>query len=54
MQVFASLFANESEMGLLTRLTSSQKGNPVHLNSGMFQRLLKCVFSQRSAVTGIE
>ena len=43
-----TLYVYESQMGLLTRLASSQKGASVLLESGIFQRLSEmAVFSQR-------
>jgi len=43
-----TLYVYESQMGLLTRLASSQKGALVLLESGIFQRLSEmAVFSQR-------
>lgn len=43
-----TLYVYESQMGLLTRLASSQKGALVLLESGIFQRLSEMsVFSQR-------
>ena len=43
-----TLYVYESQMGLLTRLASSQKGALVLLESGTFQRLSEMtVFSQR-------
>lgn len=47
-----TLYVYESQMGLLTRLASSQKGALVLLESGIFQRLSEMsVFSQRPEVT---
>ena len=48
-----TLYVYESQMGLLTRLASSQKGALVLLENGIFQRLSEMsVFSQRPEVTG--
>lgn len=46
-----TLYVYESQMGLLTRLASSQKGALVLLESGIFQRLSEMsVFSQRPEI----
>lgn len=43
-----TLYVYESQMGLLTRLASSQKGALILLENGIFQRLSEMsVFSQR-------
>lgn len=43
-----ALYVYESQMGLLTRLASSQKGAQILLEGGLFQRLAEmAVFSQR-------
>ena len=50
-----TMYVYESQMGLLTRLASSQKGALVLLESGIFQRLSEMsVFSQRPEISGLE
>lgn len=52
MEGLRTLYVYESQMGLLTRLASSQKGALVLLESGIFHRLSEMsVFSQRPEIS---